>query len=161
MNRMAEKVLPAMNDAEVEDLIRSSYRNDAQTLTTGAEANLLKFGELTGSLTPAEAKRWDEINQVFRRNQKLRGIDVSDRFGQAVAQLASFSDGLAELRQTLASGIDRLAPRRENPPDQDGNGVAAPLREKSVAGSPDGGEPHPPPDEDGTASPEACHRAHT
>jgi hypothetical protein len=98
-----------MNDAELDELIATNYRNDAQTLTTGAEANLLKFRELAGSMGDADQDRWDEIRQTFRRNQKLRGIDEGDRFGQAIAQLASFADGLSEIRETLATGINRIA----------------------------------------------------
>ena len=89
MNRIAERVLPAMNDAELDELIWSSYRNDAQTLTTGAEANLLRFRELVGWLTPEESNRWNEIRATFRKNQSLQGVDQSDRFGQAIAQLAA------------------------------------------------------------------------
>jgi hypothetical protein len=109
MNRIAERVLPVMNDAELDELIATNYRNDAQTLTTGAEANLLKFRELIGKLSDEDTARWNEIRQTFRRNQKLRGIDEGDRFGQAIAQLASFADGLSEIRETLAGGIDRIA----------------------------------------------------
>ena len=36
---------PIMNDQELQTLIFSHYENEAQTLTTGAEANLLKFRE--------------------------------------------------------------------------------------------------------------------
>jgi hypothetical protein len=35
MNRIAEKVVPIMNDEELETLILSNYENDAQTLTPG------------------------------------------------------------------------------------------------------------------------------
>ena len=38
MNRIAERVVPVMNDGELTTLIESSYEQDAQTLTTGAEA---------------------------------------------------------------------------------------------------------------------------
>ena len=38
MNRLAEKVAAIMNDAEVHALLLDHYRNEAQTLTTGAEA---------------------------------------------------------------------------------------------------------------------------
>ncbi len=43
MNRIAEKIIPIMNDEELERLIVDHYVSEAQTLTTGAEANLLKF----------------------------------------------------------------------------------------------------------------------
>ncbi|MEL6845296.1 MAG: AAA family ATPase, partial [Bacteroidota bacterium] len=51
MNRLAEKIVPAMNDAELQQLISSHYEGEAQTLSNGAEANLLRFRQLTGSLT--------------------------------------------------------------------------------------------------------------
>ena len=51
MNKIAERVVPIMNDAELESLVQSHYENQAQTLTTGAEANLLKLKELLGELT--------------------------------------------------------------------------------------------------------------
>lgn len=43
MNRIAEKVIPLMTDEEVEGFIFDHYENESQTLTTGVEANLLKF----------------------------------------------------------------------------------------------------------------------
>ncbi len=119
MNRIAERVLPVMNDAELDELIRTSYRNDAQTLTTGAEANLLKFRELVGWLSDEDRQRWEVIKQTYRRNQKLRGLDEGDRFGQAIAQLALFADGLSDLRGTLSDGIERLANRTETVPTID------------------------------------------
>ncbi len=54
MNRIAEKVFAVMNDKELETLIVSNYENDVQTLTSDAEANLLKFKELMGILSEAE-----------------------------------------------------------------------------------------------------------
>ena len=41
MNRIAARVLPVMNDKELWTLIFSSYEQDSQTLTSGAEANML------------------------------------------------------------------------------------------------------------------------
>ncbi|HMO66973.1 MAG TPA: ATP-binding protein, partial [Verrucomicrobiota bacterium] len=55
MNRLAEKVAAIMNDDELRALILDHYRGESQTLTTGAEANFLKFKEMTGALTPEEA----------------------------------------------------------------------------------------------------------
>ena len=118
MNRIAERVLPAMNDEELAELIWTSFKNDAQTLTTGAEANLIKFRELTGTLSEADAARWDEIKKIFRKGQQLRGVDQGDRFGQAVAQLSLFADGLTSLRETLEAGIGELAHAQAAPPDE-------------------------------------------
>src|SRR5690606_27742393 len=63
MNRLAEKVVPIMNDEEVRTLILDHYKGESQTLTTGAEANLLKFKEIFGVITPEETARWAEIKK--------------------------------------------------------------------------------------------------
>ena len=60
----AEKVLPLMTEEEIETLIDDHYENESQTLTTGAEANLLKFREMEGNLTQEERERWEEIKLV-------------------------------------------------------------------------------------------------
>jgi len=103
MNRLAEKVVAIMNDAEVRALILDHYRGESQTLTTGAEANLLKFKELIGALSDAEKTRWDEIKRTFRRNQVTRGADQSDPASRIVAQLAGFQAGLEAIQQTIAA----------------------------------------------------------
>ncbi|MBN2711295.1 MAG: DNA repair ATPase, partial [Planctomycetes bacterium] len=61
MNRIAEKVMPVMNHAELELLVMDHYQNESQTLTTGAEANLLKFKELSGKQSETEVQRWKDI----------------------------------------------------------------------------------------------------
>jgi hypothetical protein len=101
MNRLAEKVVPIMNDEELHGLILDHYRNEAQTLTTGAEANLLKFKELIGSLTDEETARWEEIKKTFKRNQLVRGGDKDDAVGRVVGQLAAFQTGLESIQVTL------------------------------------------------------------
>ena len=92
-----------MTDAEVETLIQDHYENEAQNLTTGAEANLLKFREMEGILTEAEAARWEEIKTVFRRNQFLGGAGEDDPVSRVVGQLALFGKGLEDIRQALAA----------------------------------------------------------
>jgi hypothetical protein len=105
MNRLAEKIAPVMNEAELEELLASYYRNEAQTLTTGAEANLLKFKELTSSLTPADAARWEEIKKTFRKNQILGGTGEDDPVSRVVQKLSAFYDGLAGIREALESAM--------------------------------------------------------
>ncbi|MYV68878.1 hypothetical protein GT043_23640, partial [Streptomyces sp. SID2131] len=46
MNRIAARISPAMNDAELAAVIDDHYTAEAQTLTTEAEANLLRLAEL-------------------------------------------------------------------------------------------------------------------
>jgi hypothetical protein len=101
MNRLTEKVVPIMNDAEVMALVLDHYQNEAQTLTTGAEANLLKLRELLDRLKPEEKTRWEEIKRTFQRNQVTRGADQNDPMGRVVAQLSVFQQGLAGIQQAL------------------------------------------------------------
>jgi len=108
MNRITEKVLPVMNDEELQTLIVSSYQNDAQTLTSGTEANLLKFKELLDVLSGEDQERWDDIKRTYRQNVKMRGIGSDDQTGQVIATLTTFADGLDEIRKTLAHGVVEL-----------------------------------------------------
>jgi hypothetical protein len=108
MNRIAEKVLPIMNDQELQTLIVSNYENDAQTLTTNAESNLLKFKELMGILTPDEAQRWASIKRTFQQNVKMHGVAADDQVGQVIVQLRDFGDGLHAIRESLGEGVKHL-----------------------------------------------------
>ncbi len=107
MNRLAEKVVAIMDDDEVRALVVVHYRGESQTLTTGAEANLLRFKELIGELKPDEAARWADIKKTFKRNQFTRGVDPGDPVGRLVAQLAQFQAGLESIQTTLASAAAR------------------------------------------------------
>ena len=109
MNRIAEKVFPIMNDAELTSLIVSNYENDAQTLTSGTEANLLKFKELMGIATEEETQRWENIKKTFRQNVKMKGIGADDKVGQVIVQMSSFSDGLDAIREAMTTGVAQLA----------------------------------------------------
>jgi len=105
MNRMAEKVVPVMNSEELRSMIFSSYEQDAQTLTTDNEANLLKLKELLGELTPQEQQRWEAIKYAFVENVRMQGMTSDDQAGQVLRQLASMRDGLESIRQVIARAI--------------------------------------------------------
>jgi hypothetical protein len=105
MNRMAAKVEAVMNDRELETMIYSEYENEAQTLTTGAEANLLKFKEILGLLKEEEAERWAEIKKTYARHQMLRGAKDGDPASMAVAQLAGVGQGLTDIRDLIKEGV--------------------------------------------------------
>ena len=109
MNRIAERVSPLMNDTELQTLIVSQYEQDAQTLTSGTEANLLKFKELMQILTEEELQRWESIKQTFARKVKLQSFGGDDRFGQVVGQMSEFSEGLSAIRAALSEGVEKLA----------------------------------------------------
>ncbi|MGB1261065.1 MAG: ATP-binding protein, partial [Akkermansiaceae bacterium] len=96
MNRIAEKVLPMMTHDEVRALVIDHYENESQTLTTGAEANLLKFKEMENILMPAEAKRWEQIKKDFNKNKLLGGAGENDPIARVVAQLTSINDSLQD-----------------------------------------------------------------
>ncbi len=115
MNRIAGRVLPIMNDQELWTLIHSAYEQDAQTLTTGAENNLLKFRELTDRLTDEQAVRWAEIKRTFQRNVLL-GDDTDDKVGKMIRQLNAFSAGLDSIKDVLAQGVTTMAQSRAGEP---------------------------------------------
>ncbi|MEO7299286.1 MAG: AAA family ATPase, partial [Verrucomicrobiota bacterium] len=110
MNRLTEKVVPIMNDQEVKALLLDHYRSESQTLTTGAEANLLKFKEMMGWQTPEEKARWEEIKKTFKRNQLTRGVDQTDAAGRVVAQLSTFQTGLESIQETLEKQLSKSQP---------------------------------------------------
>lgn len=112
MNRIAEKVVPLMTDEEVTELVNDHYRNESQTLTTGAEANLLKFFELEQSQSEKEAARWDEIKEGFRKKQLLGGAGENDPVARVVAQLSEFNTGLGAIKDGIAkAGSDYAKPQ--------------------------------------------------
>ena len=119
MNRIAEKVAAIMNDQELEQLILTSYENDAQTLTSDTEANLLKLRELLSILTDEEQARWNDIKRAFQQNVKLRGVGSDDKVGQVVLQLSSFNDGLDSIRQALDAGVHTLTSSRPQETEHD------------------------------------------
>ncbi|MGH1365653.1 MAG: DNA repair ATPase [Calditrichia bacterium] len=106
MNKLAEKVIPVMNKEELELLIASHYEQEAQTLTTGAEANLLKFREINELLSDEDAERWADIKKTFTKNRMFGGNGGSDRMAQLLAQLDSFGDGLDGIREVLEKAVN-------------------------------------------------------
>lgn len=100
MNKLTEKIVPIMNEKELQTLISSHYENEAQTLTTGAEANLLKFKELTDIITEEEKLRWEDIKKTFARNNKFKSLG-GDSFGQILIQMESISEGLSNIGQKI------------------------------------------------------------
>jgi len=106
MNRIAEKIVPVMNDDELQSLIVATYEQDAQTLTTGAEANLLKFKEMIKIISAKEQARWDEIKKTFSRNNSVKALGGEEKTAAVISQLASMAQGIGDLRSVIG---DRLA----------------------------------------------------
>lgn len=105
MNRLAERVVPVMNDAELQALIHSSYEQDAQTLTSDNEANMLKFKELMGTLTDQEAERWEAIKYAYVESSRMAGVDPADSVGQLMRQLQAMRDGLEAIRRVMQQAV--------------------------------------------------------
>ncbi len=94
MVRMAARLLPAMTSAEVAAVIDDHYQAEAQSLTGDAEANLLRLADLRGAMTDDQRLRWDEILEVFGRQQRLGRTD--DPAIQAAGLVADAIGKLAE-----------------------------------------------------------------
>ena len=112
MNRIAEKVLPLMTDEEVDALVLDHYENESQTLTTGAEANLLKFREMLDILAPEEKERWEDIRKTFQRNLLTGGDGDTDPVSRVVGQLAGFGAGLEKIEKALRDAREQYAAAR-------------------------------------------------
>jgi hypothetical protein len=115
MNKMVEKIVPAMNDAEVQALINDHYVGEAQTLTTGAEANLLKLYELLGTLNAEQAERWEGIRKEFAR-RKMMGSADDDPVARVTGVLGALEQRLegiqgAVLEGSTSGALDVLAHR--------------------------------------------------
>ena len=100
MNKLAERIVPVMNDAELASVISDHYLGEAQTLTSGAEANLLKLGELRGTLSAAEAARWAEVKAGFLREKALGGAG-DDPMSRAVGAVGLLADKVGAVEAAI------------------------------------------------------------
>ncbi|MFE5029402.1 hypothetical protein ACFRAO_40440 [Streptomyces sp. NPDC056656] len=75
-------------------LLDDHYAAQAQTLTASAEASLLEFAELRGTLMPQQAERWAELKAARVRARTLGGAD-GDPVVRAVAALGLPADRIA------------------------------------------------------------------
>lgn len=100
MNRLAEKIVPVMNDAEVEAAIDDHYLGEAQTLTSGAEANLLKLAELRGVMTSEQEARWAEVKESFRRGKALGGVE-DDPMTRAIGAVGLLADRVGQISTAI------------------------------------------------------------
>ncbi|MFN6162635.1 MAG: DNA repair ATPase [Planctomycetota bacterium] len=115
MNRIAEKVVPVMNDEELQRLILTCYQQDAQTLSRDGESNLLKLRELLGILTDEEAARWASIKKTFVEKNRLRGLSGDDSTAQFLASLLGIHDGLDSIRGALETAASKRQHDDEQP----------------------------------------------
>ncbi|MFJ1694647.1 DNA repair ATPase [Streptomyces sp. NPDC088252] len=105
MNKIAERIVPVMNDAELLAVIDDHYAGEAQTLTTGAESNLLKLAALRGRLTAEQSARWSAVTASYVRTQALGGPD-GDPVTRAVAALGLLADRIAAVESAIVRVAD-------------------------------------------------------
>lgn len=101
MNKLVAKVEPVMNDAEIASLLLSHYQNETQTLTSAAEANLLKYKEMTGTLSETEKERWNAIKEAFVKNNKLKGFGDKNEMALVLQQMMAFTDHIGDIKEIL------------------------------------------------------------
>ena len=107
MNKLVAKIVPIMNNKELEILLLSHYENESQTLTSAAESNLLKYKELGGLLTSDEKLRWETIKTTFVKNNKLKGFGNANEMAQVLAQMMQFSEHLEGIQEVLKKGLEK------------------------------------------------------
>ena len=107
MNKLVAKVVPVMNDKELKTLVLSHYESESQTLTSSAEANLLKYKELVDQLSEEEQMRWENIRETFQKNNKLKGFGNKNDMAQVLSQMMQFSENLEGIRKALQNGFEK------------------------------------------------------
>ncbi|OGO76952.1 MAG: AAA family ATPase [Clostridiales bacterium GWB2_37_7] len=105
MNKIAERIVPLMDETELMQLVENSYENDSQTLTKGAEANMLKWKEIVGRLNEQDAARWKEIKDIFLKNKLMKG---EDKIGQAILKLGDLNEKLVVMTDVLTKGVEKM-----------------------------------------------------
>jgi ATPase involved in DNA repair/ATPase family associated with various cellular activities (AAA) len=104
MNKLAEKVVSAMNEEELQQLIDDHYASESQTLTTGAEQNLLKLAELRDRMSAEQLARWTEIKESFVRTRRAGG-----KGDDPVARVTGALGGVDEALQRIYTAIGAAA----------------------------------------------------
>ncbi|MFD8551778.1 AAA family ATPase, partial [Streptomyces fradiae] len=109
MNKIASRISPAMDDAELAALVGDHYTAEAQTLDGDAEANLLKLAALRGRLTPEQAARRAEVTAAHARTRSLAGAG-DDPAARTLAALGLLADRLAAVEAAITRAAGRDGP---------------------------------------------------
>ena len=108
MNKLVAKLDAIMNDDEVATLLLSHYQNETQTLTSAAEANLLKYKEMVNALNNTEKERWAAIKETFVQNNKLKGFGDNNQMAQILQQMMEFTGHIQGIKELLNENIKKL-----------------------------------------------------
>lgn len=112
MSKLTPKVSAIMHDGELDGLLRDHYRGEAQTLTTGAEENLLRLAHLLGKPSEQERTRWTALVDDFvkLRKQGGKGADGATRVAN---QLAEIGERIAGLGSQLSQDVHVNVPEQQ------------------------------------------------
>ncbi|MFO0552720.1 MAG: DNA repair ATPase [Polyangiaceae bacterium] len=106
MNKVTEKIVAAHTEEEVASIVDDHYTGEAQTLTTGAENNLLKLADLRGRLSKEQAARWAEIKKGYIR-VKMMGGKEDDPVARVTGALGGLAEQLDSIQKSLVTMADR------------------------------------------------------
>ncbi|MEW1552168.1 DNA repair ATPase [Streptomyces tsukubensis] len=90
MNRIVQRLSPAMTEAEVAAVVTDHYTAEAQALPGDTEANLLKLAALRGTLDEPGAVRWAAVKEAYARARDAERDPygaVADRLVERLASL--------------------------------------------------------------------------
>jgi hypothetical protein len=112
MNKMVEKISAVMVDDELMQVIADHYLGEAQLLTTGAEANLLKLAQLRGNMDDEQSARWESIKEDFLRNKAMGGDDT-EVGPRMLVQMADLVGSVNALKEVAIRASEKAQPARE------------------------------------------------
>ena len=108
MNKLAEKIVSAMNEEELQLLVDDHYASESQTLTTGAEQNLLKLAELRGRMSDEQRARWKEIKESFVRTRRSGGKG-DDPIARVTGALGGLDEALQRIQAAIGAAVQQNA----------------------------------------------------
>lgn len=103
MAKMSEKVMSVMTEDEIKQLILDHYQGESQTLTTGAEENMLHLKEIIGALTSEDEVRWENMLEQFRKSQAMGGKDA-DSLSKVAFTISDIKEQVANLVDVISKG---------------------------------------------------------
>lgn len=120
MTKLTEKVNALMSEADMTRLLQDHYQGEAQTLTSGAEENLLKLAQLIGHPTAEQQARWVAIQRDYQHLKRMGGseTDGASKVANQISHIVSALDKLqshisdvsaiSQLGQDWKNGIEQL-----------------------------------------------------
>ena len=102
MAKLAEKVVAIMEE-EVTSLLLDHYAGESQTLTTEAEANLLRWKLLLQVASKEDEERWSAITSIYRRKQEMSGAEDDQKL--AVRRLIRLNEEIGGIANAVVTSL--------------------------------------------------------